>query len=404
MENDDLFLLDTTLFSLSEKTRGSEDTPCSDVLTPKGPKSPLFMQPSFSGTGKETSTTVVDIDQQQSMSSGQKGGAKRKKTQTTKKEDIICLSVEQMQQLTVLIQRNVSSEDKSNKPVFRHSQERINNYTDFIKKLMTDETETSFLEDVLNCGETKLLTQEEREKKLIKDFYMAMKTSILDNFDILIWFHQALLPKQKRPKTEMQAQESHETEKRVVSVLDKFCQQFGLTPAIVVEQLLKSTSIDEIMESLGVEDKNYFRCDIEKDIAEIRKEMSIVAPHSCTDTSLVNILTSLKKNLTDTAQKKVILKALFGFITDHADELSFDDVVVPVNNIQMMSLRGTSEIELTKAVESVEQYARHRLNGHRQKQFEEKIKETIQFLSSLPYSPENWANIEEIEKLNWKKF
>ena len=389
MDSDDLSLLNTTLFALSEKTR---DTPPSEVESPS-----LFPLTSIEPSDQPHIST--------SVTSQQKGSAKRKKA---KKEET-SLSDEQLEKLTDFIRKNVDSEDKTNKPIFKFSREPIKSYTDFVKKLMDHETEIASLEDVLIFGENKSLVPEEREKNLVKEFSSAMKTSILDTHDILVWFHQAVTPKPKKPKSDMvESQGLSEPRKKekkggdfevvpqATSTLKKFCSQYNVTPDSVVEQLLKTMLVDEIMENLAIESKNFFRSEVELDIETIRKEMSLHTPQSCTDTALFNIITSLKKNLADTNKKKVILKALSGFIMDHADVLSDDDVLVPVNTILLMSMRGVSEFELMKAIENVEQYARNKLDDHRKIQFDERKKKIIERIVSLPYSPENFAILEEL--------
>ena len=324
MDSDDLSILNTTLFALSEKTR---DTPHSEVGSPS--LFPLVTTSTETSDPPQTSTSVT---------SQQKGGVKRKKA---KKEET-SLSDEQLERLTDFIRKNVDSEDKTNKPVFKFSREPIKSYTDFVKKLMDHETEIASLEDVLIFGENKSLVPEEREKNLVKEFSSAMKTSILDTHDILVWFHQAVTPKPKKTKSDMvESQGLSEPRKKekkgsdvgvvpqATSTLKKFCSQFNVTQDSVVEQLSKTSSVDEIMENLAIESKDYFRSEVELDIETIRKEMSLLAPQSCTDTALFNILTSLKKNLGDTNQKNIILKALYGFIVDNSKTLSDDEVVVP---------------------------------------------------------------------------
>ena len=388
MDSDDLSLLNTTLFALSEKTR---DTPPSEVESPS-----LFLLSSIEPSDQPHIST--------SVTSQQKGSAKRKKA---KKEET-SLSDEQLERLTDFIRKNVDSEDKTNKPIFKFSREPIKSYTDFVKKLMDHEMEIASLEDVLIFGENKSFVPEEREKNLVKEFSTAMKTSILDTHDILTWFHQAVTPKPKKPKSDMvESQGLSEPRKkekkgsdvevvpRATSTLKKFCSQFNVTPDSVVEQLLKTMLVDEIMENLAIESKDFFRSEVELDIETIRKEMSLLAPQSCTDTALFNILTSLKKNLADTNQKNLILKALNGFIMDHAKVLSDDEVLVPVNKILLMSMRGASESELMRAVENIEQYARNKLDDHRKIQYEEKKKELLECIHSLPYSPETFASIDQ---------
>jgi hypothetical protein len=430
---DDSNALDSLIFAITEETKVAEEN---DTTSSTTESSPIFsalnektlpvvsneekvndvqhFSPLTSDNTGDHQLKEMSPSDDNAIAPSKIGGTKRKKT-ATKKEDIP-LSADQLEKVTLFIQQTVGSDEKTKKPIFKFVQptERIRNYTHFIEKVALDATMVASLEEILQCDHEDSMTASEREKSLIKEFFNAMKTSILENFEILTWFHQALVPKQKRPKMETidpvppsdasgKAQSTTAVMGTVdhalpqnasasASAISAFCSQFKVTSEVVVEQLIKSNSVDDIMDGLSVGSGTYFRSEVEAQIDQIRKEMTLLAPVSSIDVSFSNILTCLKKNLTDANQRKLILKALNGFIIDHVDELSFDNVIVPVNTISLLSMKRASESELLNAIERIEEFNKTLLESHRKKELEAKRELLFQKLAQL----ENLSKMDEV--------